>query len=35
MLIYRTKNMLNIIPVEILVEQTNIKSLFNTSDLND
>ena len=34
-LIYKTKNMLTIIPVEILATQTNIKSLLNISDLND
>ena len=35
LLIYKTKNILNIIPVEILAEQTNIKSLLNISDLNE
>ena len=34
-LIYKTKNMLTIIPVEILASQTNIKSILNISDLND
>ena len=34
LLIYKTKNILTIIPVEILAEQTNIKSLLNISDLN-
>ena len=34
-LIYKTKNILRIIPVEILVSQTNIKSLIGVSDLND
>jgi len=34
-LIYKTKNMLRIIPVEILEAQTNIKSLLGVSDLND
>jgi hypothetical protein len=35
LLIYKTKNILTIIPVEILAEQTNIKSLLNISDLNE
>ena len=35
LLIYKTKNILNIIPVEILSSQTNIKSLLNISDLNE
>ena len=34
-LIYKTKNMLTIIPVEILTSQTNIKNILNISDLND
>jgi hypothetical protein len=34
-LIYKTKNILTIIPVEILASQTNIKSLLNISDLNE
>ena len=34
-LIYKTKNILTIIPVEILSSQTNIKSLLNISDLNE
>ena len=34
-LIYKTKNMLTIIPVEILTSQTNIKDILNISDLND
>ena len=34
-LIYKTKNMLSIIPVEILEAQTNIKSLLGTFDLNE
>ena len=34
-LIYKTKNMLRIIPVEILVSQTNIKSLIGVSYLNE
>ena len=34
-LIYKTKNILTIIPVEILAAQTNIKSLLNISDLNE
>ena len=34
-LIYKTKNMLRIIPVEILEAQTNIKSLLGVSDLNE
>ena len=35
LLIYKTKNILTIIPVEILASQTNIKSLLNISDLNE
>lgn len=34
-LIYKTKNILTIIPVEILANQTNIKSLLDISDLNE
>ena len=34
-LIYKTKNMLTIIPVEILEAQTNIKNLLGISDLNE
>jgi hypothetical protein len=34
-LIYKTKNMLTIIPVEVLASQTNIKNILNISDLND
>ena len=34
-LIYKTKNMLRIIPIEILEAQTNIKSLLGVSDLNE
>ena len=34
-LIYKTKNMLRIIPMEILEAQTNIKSLLGVSDLNE
>ena len=34
-LIYKTKNMLTIIPVEILESQTNIKNLLGISDLNE
>jgi hypothetical protein len=34
-LIYKTKNMLTIIPVEILTSQTNIKNILNISELND
>ena len=34
-LIYKTKKMLRIIPVEILEAQTNIKNILGVSDLND
>ena len=34
-LIYKTKNMLTIIPIEILSEQTSIKNLLGVTDLND
>ena len=34
-LIYKTKYLLTIIPVEILVEQTNIKNLLGITDLNE
>ena len=33
--IYKTKLTLNIIPVEILESQTNIKNLLRISDLNE